>query len=321
MGTEEKNTSHKKEIEFSRDMKEKYLPDVGKIIGKTLKSENCVLEKKHPNGTFKCDLLVKMPEGNAVIIENQKEDSDHDHFGKLFTYSTMLSDDKCHVTDVVWVLINGKDRVHTEHFNAVNVINRLCESKGIEFKIWLLIAEYKEGGGYSFRQAEENDIWKRNSRDTTPLHPFMVKLKEAIENDERTKNHGSVSNSGNYGKCLGISCTEKIYSINIPYRSTKKVVKVEAAFKKNNNQAYYKEMITSNFDGDKEEWCDVKDPGFIGQYDIMPTGDGEYVNISGTVSMDSIDSEEIWYETIDKVLDLLDKIFSFADYESDKYSD
>lgn len=320
MGTEEKNTSHEKEIEFSRNMKEKYLPDVGKIIGKTLKSENCALEKKHPNGTFKCDLIVKTPEGNAVIIENQKEDSDHDHFGKLFTYATMLDSNDCHVTDVVWILINGKERIHIEHFNAVDVINHLCEKKGIKFKIWLLIAEY-ENGGYRFRQAVTDDIWKRG--EGKPLHPFMVRLKEAVAKDERFKNCGNAGGAG--GKCLAISRIENNYWINIPYRSREQKIKAEAIFDKK-GRSNYRDIISANFLNDKDEWCEINDL-FTDQIDrygvklevVNSSKDEDYVKICGSMDMNSIDCEDMWDEHIVEVLDLLDRIISFADYESQKY--
>lgn len=54
------------------------------LLGKTIGIEDLsLLETESQNGDFRVDLLCKDEStGNRVIIENQLEDSNHDHLGK-----------------------------------------------------------------------------------------------------------------------------------------------------------------------------------------------------------------------------------------------
>lgn len=305
MEKEENKMERVPETKFSRTLKEKHLSEIGALIGKTLTPEMCVLEEKMDNGSFRCDNYVKTPDGKAVIIENQYDNSDHDHLGKLFTYATMLTRPERPVTDVVWVLIEGA--VHIEHRNALQVINRLCEEKGIEFKLWLLIAEL-EGKEYTFRAANDDDILERSVG--KPPHPFMEQLKEAIIRN----GYNQPNNAG--PKCLGISHYGKDYSFNIPFRT--KWLKVEALF--NHNNARYMN-IEANFEQDFEDWCEENDLflQIADDLNFVHATTGTYYKIGGSFP-GVIDNEEHWDEYISNALSLLEKIASFADFLAKKYS-
>lgn len=311
------DTHVEKETQFSKNVKEKYLSDISAIIGKHLDKDCCELERRGKGGTFKCDNYIKTPDGKAVIIENQYDDSDHDHLGKLFTYAAMLHSEERPVTDVVWILINGEGEVHAEHLNAVNVVNQICEEKGIEFKIWLLIAE-REKEIYKFRQATEDDLWAYG--EGKPLHLFMVKLQEAIAKDQDLKAYGNPHKAGE--KCLGISRAEHGYRVNIPFRT--KELKVEACFDED-NISDFKDAIYNNLSNDIEEWCEAEEIycSELYQYNVMgevaiSSKHEDFVKIVGNIEA-NINSEADWDEYIGQALDLINKIVRFADYEYEKY--
>lgn len=312
----EKNTINMKETEFSDLVKEKYLPKIGELIGKTLSPQMCGREEKVNDGTFPCDLYIKMPDGKAVVIENQYGASNHDHLGKLFTYATMFTPPNYQrVTDVVWIIIDNK--VHYEHRNALEVINRLCEEKGIEFKMWLLIAnrkdeEFKE---FTFRPADDGDLWKKGEGE--PLHQFMDLLAAKIAQN------GFAEPGKGGGKCLEIAHHGKDYEVNIPYRTTEERLKIEVKFTKNTRKYV---AIEENYQTDLEEWCETTDfpmwdaskYGFC--FERIPSKNDENgtATVVGGFPM-KIENESQWVEYISEALFLLVKITKFADYLADRY--
>jgi len=61
------------------------------ILGETLGMPLSVVEKETDVGeSFEADILAESKDGIPVVIENQFGKTDHDHLGKLVTYSTNL---------------------------------------------------------------------------------------------------------------------------------------------------------------------------------------------------------------------------------------
>lgn len=73
-----------------------------------------------PVGSFSADILCDIEESDKkVIIENQLEDSNHDHLGKTIVYASGL---KANV--VVWIV----KRVRDEHASAIEWLNNHTDS-------------------------------------------------------------------------------------------------------------------------------------------------------------------------------------------------
>ncbi|MXY53821.1 MAG: DUF4268 domain-containing protein [Gammaproteobacteria bacterium] len=72
------------------------------------------VEREQPAGDFSVDLIASDEDGNAVVIENQLERSDHDHLGKLITYLVGLQ-----ARVGVWIVADPRP----EHVAAVTWLN------------------------------------------------------------------------------------------------------------------------------------------------------------------------------------------------------
>lgn len=71
-------------------------------------------------GTYRCDLVgVDESSGIKVIIENQLEQSNHDHLGKIITYASGLD-----AQVVVWIVKQAKE----EHKSAIEWLNNNTNS-------------------------------------------------------------------------------------------------------------------------------------------------------------------------------------------------
>jgi len=71
-------------------------------------------EREQNAGDFSVDIVAEDESGNVVIIENQLEKSDHDHLGKLITYTATLQ-----AKTAVWIVSDPRP----EHVQAVSWLN------------------------------------------------------------------------------------------------------------------------------------------------------------------------------------------------------
>lgn len=73
------------------------------------------VEKEVYVGSFRCDLMgIDEVTGDKIIIENQLEQSNHEHLGKLITYASGLN-----ASIIVWIVRNARD----EHKSAIEWLN------------------------------------------------------------------------------------------------------------------------------------------------------------------------------------------------------
>ena len=67
-------------------------------------------------GSYRCDILCRDEiTGKVVLIENQLEQTNHDHLGKILTYASGLD-----ASVVVWVVASARD----EHASAIEWLNK-----------------------------------------------------------------------------------------------------------------------------------------------------------------------------------------------------
>lgn len=77
-------------------------------------------------GPFSADLLAEDHEGNRVLIENQLEQSDHDHLGKCLTYAAGLK-----ANTIVWLC----SKIREEHRAAIDWLNEVSTDEYAFFAV------------------------------------------------------------------------------------------------------------------------------------------------------------------------------------------
>jgi hypothetical protein len=73
-----------------------------------------LVEREASLGPFSADILAEDSQGHSVVIENQLEQTDHDHLGKLITYMSNLD-----AKTAIWITKNPRP----EHEKAVHWLN------------------------------------------------------------------------------------------------------------------------------------------------------------------------------------------------------
>lgn len=76
------------------------------------------VEREQPAGSFSVDLIAKLPDGGTVVIENQLEQSNHDHLGKLVTYLTAYE-----APAAIWIVREARP----EHISAISWLNKTTD--------------------------------------------------------------------------------------------------------------------------------------------------------------------------------------------------
>jgi hypothetical protein len=146
-------------------------------------------DREQAAGAFNVDLIAEDESGRTVIIENQLERSNHDHLGKLITYTAMTD---AHAA--IWIVSDPRP----EHVRAISWLNDsspsdfyLLKIEGIRIAnsppaplLTLIVGPSEEGrkaGEVKKEIAEGGQIRRR----------FWTELLEKAK--QRTKLHGGVS--------------------------------------------------------------------------------------------------------------------------------
>ena len=161
------------------------------VLNEVLDLNLASAEREQSAGSFNVDLVAEDDTGSAVVIENQLERSNHDHLGKLITYTVAVG-----AKTAIWIVSDPRP----EHVNAITWLN---ESSSAEFYLLKLEAirigsseaaplltvivgpseESRDVGQAKKEMAERYEIRKR----------FWTALLDTAR--ERTRLHASVSPS------------------------------------------------------------------------------------------------------------------------------
>ena len=145
--------------------KETNLNQLGDAVDMTLE----LIETESPVGSFSVDIYATdTSSGSKIIIENQLEDTDHDHLGKIITYAAGKD-----AQAVVWVVKHARD----EHRQAIEWLNAHTDDGAafflVEVEVWR-IGDSKPAA--VFNVVERPNEWTRTE-----------KAKEGITETERMR--------------------------------------------------------------------------------------------------------------------------------------
>lgn len=85
-------------------------------VGVSLK----VIETEVNVGSFKTDILAEDDQGRKAVIENQLEETDHDHLGKIITYAAGKD-----ARIMIWIVNEARD----EHKQAIDWLNEHADEE------------------------------------------------------------------------------------------------------------------------------------------------------------------------------------------------
>lgn len=102
------------------------------ILGDTIGIEIGEVTTESPVGGFRADIIGKETMSDRVIvIENQLEDSNHDHLGKIITYASGID-----ASIIIWIVKNARE----EHKKAIEWLNNNMDEEIdlflIQIELW-----------------------------------------------------------------------------------------------------------------------------------------------------------------------------------------
>lgn len=146
-------------------------------------------ERESSVGSFNVDIYAKESGTNRrVIIENQLEDTNHDHLGKLITYASGKGAEV-----IVWIVKRARD----EHRQAIEWLNQHTDSNIgfflLEIELWQIGDSEKAP---RFNVVEKPNDWSKTMKTIDGLsNTDLLKLEfwngfnDAMSNNDEFKHH------------------------------------------------------------------------------------------------------------------------------------
>ncbi len=152
------------------------LEQLGEAVGIKFDYEN--VERESAVGDYSVDLYAKEAGegGRSIIIENQLEQSDHDHLGKIITYASGKD-----AEIVIWIVKKANEK----HQQAVEWLNQHTDEKCAFFLIEIELWKIDDSRvAPKFNIVEKPNDWAKAMRSGNLQLEFWTAFKEYAENDE-----------------------------------------------------------------------------------------------------------------------------------------
>lgn len=174
-------------------------------------------ERESSVGSFSVDIYAKETGTNRrVIIENQLEDTNHDHLGKLITYASGKGAEV-----IVWIVKKARD----EHRQAIEWLNQHTDSNIgfflLEIELWQIGDSMKAP---RFNIVEKPNDWTKTMKSIEGLSntdllklEFWTGFNDAMSNNDEFKHHFRVRKASPqhwYDLSIGSSAYHVCLTIN-----------------------------------------------------------------------------------------------------------
>jgi hypothetical protein len=164
------------------------------VLNSALDLDLINVDREQAAGAFSVDLVAEDETGGAVVIENQLERSNHDHLGKLITYTAFME-----ARAAIWIVSDPRP----EHVRAISWLNEgagadfyLVKIEGIRIGTSLPAPLLTLIVGPSEESREVGEVKKERAERYGVRRKFWTGLLERAK--ERTRLHSAVS-PGEYG--------------------------------------------------------------------------------------------------------------------------
>ena len=107
----------------------KWLGENIDVLNNAINLSLSIVERERKVGDLKIDLVAKDESGNLVIIENQLEQSDHNHLGQVITY--LVAQEARGATAAIWIVTDPRP----EHIAAISWLNESSSASFYLIKI------------------------------------------------------------------------------------------------------------------------------------------------------------------------------------------
>lgn len=149
------------------------LPENLQLLGDAIELDLEPVEQESQVGKFSVDIIARdVSTGGLVVIENQLEESNHDHLGKCITYASGKEADV-----VIWIV----KKANEEHRKAIEWLNERTDEKLAFFLIEIEALKIGDSAvAPNFKVIERPNEWaravKRNGEGVSPINQLYQKF-------------------------------------------------------------------------------------------------------------------------------------------------
>ena len=224
------------------------------LLAEAIDTELELEERESSVGSFNVDIFAKEVGTNRkVIIENQLEDTNHDHLGKLITYASGKGAEV-----IVWVVKHARD----EHRQAIEWLNQHTDSNIgfflLEIELWQIGDSEKAP---RFNIVEKPNDWSNTMKTIDELTDTQLLNLEFWTgfNEEMSKNNVFTRN---FRSCkafphnwYNLSIGSSAYHVGLTLNAQKQIVGAEIYI--DNNKELFEQFKSHNDEISRMLGCEV----------------------------------------------------------------